>query len=47
MECQKRGRPTGSKDKNPRKIKRANNKIGIIEKENIHEEINIIDHKTS
>jgi hypothetical protein len=47
IECQKRGRPIGSKDKNPQKIKGANNKIGIIEKENIHEETDIIDHKTS
>jgi hypothetical protein len=28
------------------KKKGANNQIGIIEKENIHEEIDIIDHKT-
>ena len=46
MACQKRDRPIGSKDKNPRKRKGANNQIGIIEKENFREEIDITDHKT-
>ena len=45
MACHKRGKPTSSKDKNPQE-KKANNQIGIIEKENIHDKIDITDHKT-
>ena len=38
LEHQKRGRPVGSKDKNPRKRKINDNKKDLVEDVNIHEE---------
>lgn len=43
---QKRGRPIGSKNKNPQKRKEVNKQVEIIEQKNIHEHIDIANHKT-
>jgi len=42
----KHGKPIGSKKQKNLKKKEANNQVSIIEKENIHKDIDITNHKT-